>query len=459
MMVVVQKGSGMRSLWIYEQGRACAAAQGAEQLVYGFDDREYANATLPHRVPAETRNLTVGFSSHVLNYRVARAIMHCRPHYLYILDLHGCTLDIPRIAKLMGVRVCLEVTEMPDIAALSKSPVAHVLNDLRSVDYLIFDEQGLPSSGWFEGLPPLTRFEALARVQADKLAVWQTAPDYARYEFCLRDPPLLRQMQSPYVDYFQECRNVLDVGCGAGIFLELLKDAGIEAVGVERDPDISAYARGMGFEVVCADALAYLKKNTRAFEGIYCSHLVEHLHFPQVKELIEHMAGALTDNGILVLVFPDPESIRSQLLGFWRDPEHVRFYHPELIELLASACGLSCEWSSSRELHDPVGEFSATPPAIEISQPDCMELAAIEVGPPTWWERLLRKVGLASSAKFILMEREFDRLKERMRRLDEAIVHQVDSLQALDRKANALWQVNATWAWDDNAVLKFRKRI
>lgn len=449
----------MRSLWIYEQGHACEAEHGAERFVYGFDDHEYADAEPPQRVPAETRNLSVGFSSHVLNYRVARAIMHYKPHYLYILALHGCTLDLPRIARLMGVRVCLEVTEMPDLAALSKPTLVHVLNVLRSVDYLIIDEQCLSTSGWIEGLAPLTRSEALGKIQADKPEAWREVADYARYEFCLRDHPLLRQMQRPYVEYFQGCRNVLDVGCGAGIFLELLTDAGIDAVGVEQDSEISAYARSMGFEVVCADALAYLEKDFQPFEGIYCSHLVEHLHFPQVKELIERMAGALTDDGVLVLVFPDPESIRSQLLGFWRDPEHVRFYHPELIELLASACGLSCEWSSSRELHDPVGGFSATPPAIEISKPACMEPATIEVGPPIWWESLLRKVGLASSAKFSLMERELDRLKEHLRHLDEEIVQQADSLQALDRKANALWRVNATWAWDDNAVLKFRKRI
>jgi hypothetical protein len=52
------------------------------------------------------------------------------------------------------------------------------------------------------------------------------------------------------------------------------------------------------------------------------------------------LVRAVEPGGTVVLVFPDPESIRSQLLGFWRDPEHVRFYHPDLIELMARAHGL-----------------------------------------------------------------------------------------------------------------------
>jgi hypothetical protein len=61
--------------------------------------------------------------------------------------------------------------------------------------------------------------------QADPAAAF----DYALYEFALRDHPLLWRMQEGYVRFFESCREVLDVGCGAGIFLGLLEDAGIRA--------------------------------------------------------------------------------------------------------------------------------------------------------------------------------------------------------------------------------------
>ena len=85
-------------------------------------------------------------------------------------------------------------------------------------------------------------------------------PDYFAFEARMRGSTAdVRERQRPYVDDFRDAAPVLDVGCGRGEFLALLREAGIEARGVDADADMVAYARGEGLDVEQADALAYLE--------------------------------------------------------------------------------------------------------------------------------------------------------------------------------------------------------
>src|SRR6185369_16987369 len=86
-------------------------------------------------------------------------------------------------------------------------------------------------------------------------------PDYFAFEAKMRGSTAdVRDRQRPYVDDFQDAAPVLDVGCGRGELLGLLRDAGVEARGVDADADMVAYARGDGLDVEQADALAYLER-------------------------------------------------------------------------------------------------------------------------------------------------------------------------------------------------------
>ena len=85
-------------------------------------------------------------------------------------------------------------------------------------------------------------------------------PDYFAFEAKMRGSTAdVRERQRLYVDDFRDAAPVLDVGCGRGELLGLLRDAGIEAQGVDADADMVAYARGEGLDVEQADALAYLE--------------------------------------------------------------------------------------------------------------------------------------------------------------------------------------------------------
>ena len=87
-----------------------------------------------------------------------------------------------------------------------------------------------------------------------------SVPDYFAFEARMRGSTAeVRSRQRVYVDDFAGAAPVLDVGCGRGEFLSLLREAGIDARGVDADADMVAYARGEGLEVEHRDALAHLE--------------------------------------------------------------------------------------------------------------------------------------------------------------------------------------------------------
>lgn len=399
-------------------------------------------------VASNCRSLSGDFRAHALNRIVARELLSQRCGVLWLRGAHACVLELARIARLMGVAVVLELED--DGGTLL--PLSPWLRDcLRSVTLLVH-----PGSLTDEVAREVSR----ACSQSESLDVLNaglgaSAPvsahsasfDYSLYEFLQRDQPLLMRMQAPHVGLFEGCRKVLDLGCGAGLFLALLQERGIPASGVERNERIAAYGRAMGLSITTRDALEFLQQ-AGGYDGIYCSHFVEHLPFDAVANLIRDIAAALTPGGVAVLVFPDPESIRSQLLGFWRDPEHVRFYHPELIETLALTQGLQLEWSTAQAQPHRIVSFSEQPPPVELSTSDL-----------TRGDAQAAAAGVAATGKG--WRRWFgggrQQLESRVAELELTLQAQHRAMEQLLARTEKLWAVNRTWAWQDNAVLKLRK--
>ena len=273
--------------------------------------------------------------------------------------------------------------------------------------------------------------------------------DYSHYELSFRDRQWNRDLLSEHLPHFQGCRKVLDLACGSGIFLELLAENGIPAVGVERNPEVVEWVKDQGWDVIEQDTLAFLEQTTQTYDGIFCSHFLEHLPFDQVLRCIELLLPCLASSGTLVIVLPNPESIRMQLFGFWRDPEHVRFYHPGLIEAVCQHYGLQVVHTNRQE--EP---FAIPPLSLETSKGAAAHSQPL--APPLargWLKetvrgvyfRLLRALRLTPYADVVALE-------ERLRRERETLQ---DALSTWSNKAT--WAMNRMWAWPDNAAIVCRK--
>ena len=246
---------------------------------------------------------------------------------------------------------------------------------------------------------------------------------YSDYESRLMDLNYIRMLQRPRVQFFKGCQRVLDLACGPGVFLELLREAGIEAIGVDRDEEIVKKARQKDLNVIHADIFDYLEGKEESYEGIFCSHLLEHLPFDRVSLFIGRIVKRLVPGGILVFVFPNPGSIRLHLFGFWRDPEHVRFYTGNLIASVCHHYGLSVEYSNEEETPN----LLETPRFHPISAPPSVSR----------WKRFLGHREDRTEVLLLELNRKIEEFNQKMEKFSEA--------------------VNKMWARDDEVVLVCRK--
>ncbi len=431
----------------------------------GFAAWQLDPTSIPARVQvaSSARCYTGGFSQQALNRFFSDILIGQQVSAVVIVGLCGCTADLPRVSALLEVPSILLVDEPVEVFSSLDEPSIHWLRDSLKKCQLVIPGYpkaqedwaeiwtGPPSWAEYDQLEPL--LDALALPGAKHSAI---GFNYSIYEFCQRDHPLLKAMQKGDTIHFTGCKSVLDAGCGVGIFLDCLRDHGIEGVGVERDPAIVKYGKGMGLNIINADALSYLEQSNELYDGVYCSHFVEHLPINLVEKLIKLLAARLEPNGVAVFVFPDPESIRSQLLGFWRDPEHVRFYHPELVSAIAASVGLELEWSSYDAQPHHVPPFSEHPPAVsDIGTLPSMPGIKGTITAGSAIELLLSKLGLVPRRKFERLEKN---LSDWCSELEKTLKQQHLINGQIAQRTDHLWAINKTWAWNDNATLKFRKR-
>ncbi len=161
---------------------------------------------------------------------------------------------------------------------------------------------------------------------------------------------LVKEHLRRYVPYFRGKDGIIDLGCGSGDFLELLKEEKISAFGVEENSNFVMEVKKRGLTVKKGKIQSFLKScRPNSIGGFFISHVVEHL---SPKEMINVMAGmqrALKPGGVLVLITPNPLSLGVMTHSFWRDPTHIRPYPLDFLvqllesmELLVLAKGETC---------------------------------------------------------------------------------------------------------------------
>ena len=152
------------------------------------------------------------------------------------------------------------------------------------------------------------------------------ALDVARFAECFRgSEEYVKAGQRRYVPDFEGCRNVLDIGCGRGEFLEIMREANIPAAGIDLNRESVEICRLKGLEAETADLFTHLAGlEEESLDGIFCAQVVEHLPPERLPEMIRLCASRLMRNGVIAIETPNPECLAIFATHFYLDPTHVR---------------------------------------------------------------------------------------------------------------------------------------
>jgi SAM-dependent methyltransferase len=133
---------------------------------------------------------------------------------------------------------------------------------------------------------------------------------------------------------------VVDLGCGRGEWLTLLRAAGVSGRGVDNNAAFVTAGRARGLDMQLGDALEYLRAlPADSVDMVSAFHLIEHLDIEQLLALMEGARGALRPGGCLLLETPNPTNLVMAACDFYNDPTHRSPVPPALTSYLLSTQG------------------------------------------------------------------------------------------------------------------------
>lgn len=155
-------------------------------------------------------------------------------------------------------------------------------------------------------------------------------PLYADFEDAFRGGrDMIRQRAEPYLKWVREGGDiaedapVLDIGCGRGEWMELARDHGLHVRGIDLNHSFVEACRKIDLDVTEGDAIAVLRTLTEGSIGAVTSmHLVEHLPFEALVQLIDEAFRVLRPGGVIALETPNPENLSVSSHWFFLDPTH-----------------------------------------------------------------------------------------------------------------------------------------
>jgi SAM-dependent methyltransferase len=153
-------------------------------------------------------------------------------------------------------------------------------------------------------------------------------------------PEEIRRRVDEYAPIFETATDVLDVGCGRGEFLELLRDRGVRGRGIDINAAMVEVCRAKGLDAETADALAYLRRlPEHSLGGLFAAQVVEHLEPRYLIRLLDAAFDKLRPGAPIVLETINPACWFAFFESYIRDLTHVRPVHPDTLKYLLIATG------------------------------------------------------------------------------------------------------------------------
>ena len=161
---------------------------------------------------------------------------------------------------------------------------------------------------------------------------------------------------------------LLDVGCGGGLFLGMLRERGFRVVGLDNSREAARIAWERQRTPAVCGTLDAAPLREDSFACITMFHVLEHL--PDPRAFLRTARSLLQKTGRLVVQVPNAGSWQSRLLGAaWNGmdvPRHLFDFRDFDLERLLESCGFAVVRRKYFSLRDnPAGLASSVAPALD----------------------------------------------------------------------------------------------
>jgi SAM-dependent methyltransferase/exonuclease VII small subunit len=264
-----------------------------------------------------------------------------RPLELAIDEYKTARDDVRRFQEALAARE----RRMEALIETMRSEHAEIRTSLGVLQQATHNLGGVVSG--FPGPPKPTTSEGGSRTgdvpatPATSSSVETLSYKYVGFEDAFRgsQEDIQRQLRD-YVPIFAGASDVLDIGCGRGEFLALLRESGVSARGIDLNDAMVAVCREKGFAATKADALSYLRTvPPGTLGGLFAAQVVEHLEPAYLTRLLEAAFEALRPGAPIVLETINPACWFAFFESYIRDITHVRPLHPDTLKFLLIASG------------------------------------------------------------------------------------------------------------------------
>lgn len=138
---------------------------------------------------------------------------------------------------------------------------------------------------------------------------------YLKYIFYPAIFRLFKKNKNPY----------LDLGCGAGEFLNLCASKGINSIGIDSNESLVSICRKKGLNAIVDNICDIKNLDNQKFDSIICDNVLEHIDEEGILLFFQNIRNHMSSQARLVCIVPGQK-------GFQKDPTHVTFVNHVLIK-------------------------------------------------------------------------------------------------------------------------------
>jgi len=190
-----------------------------------------------------------------------------------------------------------------------------------------------------------------AHCENNKILDDQPDADLAAYYKAFEDahrgsPADILLKQEPYIPLIASFniknKSAIDIGCGRGEWLTLLKKNNFNPVGVDLNPVMVKICQEKGLDAVVSDAIDYLQNQFDESVGLITGfHIIEHVSFNVLFNMVKQAKRVLQDGGVVIFETPNPENVLVGSNTFYDDFSHKNPLTPNSVKFLFEYFGFS----------------------------------------------------------------------------------------------------------------------